>query len=523
MGSAFASAETGTVLVFPFENQSSDRNLDWIGEGVSELIIERLQSEPGLYVFQRDERASGFERLGIPEAANISRATAIKLGWDSGADRLITGRFTAAAADFSIYARIIDLATSASSQEIKVSGKLDDVIPLTNVLSWQVLKMITPGTTTLESDYTSRPPIPRSAFENYIRGILSGDPRWRREYFENAIRLLPQYAAAIFQLGRQRWLEGEFKESNQRLEKIAAADPHYVPAQFIVGLNYYRLGDHTRASTVFTALPQTYDVMVNLGAAQSAKGDPAAAVATWQRAADRDPFAVEAVFDVGYGHFIKGEMDAAAKGFEQSLRLQGRDAEAMFLLGRSLERLGRSEDAQKMITQATRVSPRLERLLNQPPSKLERLRTTANITSLRTGDALNLWTQDRLKRRAKGQDLASWLEYVQTQIESQFYGDAIREVKQAILVYPVSSDAHLLLGQIYERQRNYDQAVTEYELSISLRPSADSYVMLAKVYRSLNQNALALRAIDQALRLEPAHAGALALKAELQKPPKKQK
>ena len=54
LGSALAFAGTGSVLVFPFDNESNDRNLDWIGEGISELIIERLQSEPDLYVLQRD-------------------------------------------------------------------------------------------------------------------------------------------------------------------------------------------------------------------------------------------------------------------------------------------------------------------------------------------------------------------------------------------------------------------------------------------------------------------------------------
>jgi len=522
-GSTLACAETGTVLVFPFENQSNERNLDWISEGISELIIGRLQSEPGLYVFQRDERAGAFDRLGIPEPTAVTRATTMKLGWDTGADRVVTGRFTASQANFSIYARIIDLATYAASQEVKVSGKLDDVIPLTNALSWQVLKMIVPVTRTLESDYTSRPPIPRSALENYIRGLLSNDPRRRNDYFENAIRLLPQYGAAFLQLGRLKQLQGQFRESNQRLEKIGPSDPSYIFAQFAIGLNDMKLGDYSHAVSVFTGLPQTYDVLVNLGDAQSGKGDSPSAIAVWRRAADADPLAVEAVFDIGYGYFIRGEIDTAARRFEQTLRLQGRDAEAMFLLGKSLERLGRIEESQKLISQAIRISPRLERWLAQPLPKLERIRANANITSLRTGDTLNLWTPARLARRAKGQDLKTWLDYVQSEVDSQFYGEAIRELSQAMHAYPNSPDAHMLMAQIYDRQKSYDQAVGEYELSISLRPSVDAYVMLAKVQRLLNQNALALRAVEQALRLEPSNAAALAMKAELQKvTPKKE-
>src|SRR5215510_12497570 len=86
-----------TVLVFPFENLSSDHTLDWIGEGISELIIERLQPEPGVYVYPREERIAVYEKLGIPENSIVSRATALKLGWDTGADQVVTGRFSATA------------------------------------------------------------------------------------------------------------------------------------------------------------------------------------------------------------------------------------------------------------------------------------------------------------------------------------------------------------------------------------------------------------------------------------------
>jgi tetratricopeptide (TPR) repeat protein len=468
---------------------------------------------------QREDRLTGFEKLGLPETAIISRATAMKLGWDSGSDYVITGRFSGGANDFSVYARITDLASSSASPEIKVTGRLEDVIPLTSALSWQLLKVIVSTTQTPESNFTLRAPLPRSAFENYIRGLLNNDPKRRTEYFENAIRLNPRYSAAIYQLGRQKYLEGDFKASNQILEKLASTDREYPSAQFIVGVNNYRLGDYARAAKSFAELPQTYDVLVDLGAALSAKGDPGGALSAWKKAAELDPFADEAVFDIGYLSFVRGDFENAAKSFEQTLRLQGRDAEALFLLGRSYERLGRTEDGQKTIAVATRLSPRVERWLAQPLPKLDRLCITPNTSSLNAPGATRIWTQDRLARRAKGQELSAWMEFVQSQADSQMYGDAIRELKELMLVYPSSSDAHILMGEIYDRQKNYDQAVVEYDLSIALRPSADSYVLLARAHRALNHNAQAIRAVDAALRLEPGHPAALALKSELQKVP----
>src|ERR1051326_1914582 len=87
-GASTVWADSSTVLVFPFENQSNDRTLDWIGEGISEVIIGRLQPEPGVYVFSHEERLAAYEKLSIPETAMLSRATVLKLGLDNGADNV---------------------------------------------------------------------------------------------------------------------------------------------------------------------------------------------------------------------------------------------------------------------------------------------------------------------------------------------------------------------------------------------------------------------------------------------------
>src|SRR5262249_50913704 len=149
-----ARADSSTVLVFPFENASNDRTLDWIGEGISELIIARLQTEPGVYTFPREERLAAYEEDGIPEWNVISRAAALKLGWSYGLDNIITGTFSGTADDFHILARLVDMEAGAAS-EIRAEGKLQDVIPLTMTVSWQLLRKIIPGTASPESDYTA--------------------------------------------------------------------------------------------------------------------------------------------------------------------------------------------------------------------------------------------------------------------------------------------------------------------------------------------------------------------------------
>jgi tetratricopeptide (TPR) repeat protein/TolB-like protein len=442
-----AHADSSTILVFPFENLSNDRTLDWIGEGISELIVERLRPEPGVYVFSRDERVAIYDRIGIPETANVSRATALKLGWDTGADNTITGTFSGTSENFHITARLVDMEAGASS-EVQVEGKLDEVIPLTMTLSLQLLKKIVPGTASLESDYTARPPTPRSAFENYVRGVLNQDLQKRIELLQTAIRLYPQYSAALFQLGRAYHLQREFRMSNQWLQKLPDSTPDRSQVQFMIGLNFFYLGDYPHAITAFQYLPPIYDVLLNLGAAYSQKGDAASAMTAWKRAAMIDPLASDAFFNMGYLSFTRNDYDAAEKSLINSLKLRGRDSEALFLLGRTYEKLGRSDESQKLIAQATRLSQRVERWVTQPLPGLERFVTT---TSFRTHE--DTWNDKRLARRARGQGATVWLDAIQTDMDAHMFGEALRELRDVMRIFPDSTEARSLLDQV-ERQRN---------------------------------------------------------------------
>src|SRR5262249_3585861 len=123
-------------------------------------------------------------------------------------------------------------------------------------------------------------------------------------------------------------------------------------------------------------------------------------------------------------------------------------SEALFLLGRTYEKQGRSEEARKLLAQAVRLSERVERWLNQSLPKLDRFVTTS---IFRAHD--DVWNDRRLARRTRSQDLASWLDIVQADLDSYLFGDALRELRDMLKVFPDSSEARSLLAEV-ERQRN---------------------------------------------------------------------
>lgn len=392
-------AQEVTVLAHRFENQTGERGLDWLGEGLAFLIGEKLGAQRNLYVFGFDERAVAYDRLGIPENIPVSRATAIRIGWDIGADVLVSGRFSGTHQEFRIEARVLDLDASQSRADVAVTGRLDDVIPLAASLASKLAQQLVPGTPLPESDYVSQPPVPRSAFEAYIRGMLATEQQRHFDLLQEAIRLHPQYTAAMYQLGQSYYLDANYKASAELLEKVSAVSTEYPLARFMLGMDYYRLGDAAKAIAVFSTLPPTYDVLINLGAAHALKGDAAAADDAWRRAASVPADTQEAAFNLAYLAFNLGYVDRAADRLNEFLRTHNRDAEAQFLLGRVYERIGRTDDAQRLFTQATRLSPRLERWVGAPLPNLTRLRTQFDATELRQPVGATLWTEARLSRK----------------------------------------------------------------------------------------------------------------------------
>ena len=66
------------------------------------------------------------------------------------------------------------------------------------------------------------------------------------------------------------------------------------------------------------------------------------------------------------------------------------------------------------------------------------------------------------------------------------------------------ASAHSLLGMVYAQQQQYDQAIAEGERAIALDPNnADSYVAQAEVLNFAGRPEEALRAVEQAMRLNP--------------------
>jgi tetratricopeptide (TPR) repeat protein len=351
-----------TVLVLPFFNHSKSGNLDWIGESIAETVRDALGSQ-GVLVLDRDDRMEAYRRLSLRPGAELTRASIIKLGELLDASQVIHGHYdvappppasapasaatppkAASKGSLRITARILDLKRLRQGPEFAEIGALEEISALETHLGWQALEFLIPKSAPSEQEFRrARPPVRVDALESYVRGLLAASPDQRHRYFTQAARLDEKYSQPRFQLGKIYWEKKEYRLAANWLKEVAATDPHYLEAQFFLGLCRYQTSDLEGAGKAFELVAASVplnEVYNNLGAAQSRRGAAAAAQSSFRKALEGDRADPDYHFNLGYSQWKAGQFAAAADSFRAVLDRSPSDAEAVSLLGRALKQEG---------------------------------------------------------------------------------------------------------------------------------------------------------------------------------------
>jgi len=340
-------ARAETTLVLPFFNHSNSANLDWIGESIAKSVNDSLASE-GLLVLDRADRLEAYRRLDLRPGAELTHASILKLGESLDASNVVYGWFellppadhaSQSKGSFRISARILDLKHTRQGQVFGVSGALEDLAGLEVRLGWLTLATVAPRVAPPQEEFLkARPPVRIDAVENYIRGLLSTSPEQRHRLFTQAARLDGHYSPPCFELGKSYWEKKEYKIAADWLERVTRTDPHFLEAQFFLGICRYHEGNFAAAEHAFQLVAASMplnEVYNNLGAAQDRRNDAAAAEASFRKALEGDDADPDYYFNLGYTQWRAGQYDAAQESFRNMLARSPNDQEASALLGRA--------------------------------------------------------------------------------------------------------------------------------------------------------------------------------------------
>ncbi|HVP43919.1 MAG TPA: tetratricopeptide repeat protein [Terriglobales bacterium] len=496
-----------TLVILPFENASKAPGIEWIGESFPEVLGQRM-SIPSLIMYSRSDRMAAFERLGVPLSLRPSRATAYRIAEEMDVDYLVMGRYTFDGQTFTASAQLLDMGKLRLHPEVQESGPLVKLIDIQTALAWDVMRLLNPMLVTSRNGFVkASQPIRLDALEAYVRAMIAGPGPERARQLLAAIRLKPDYYEAILELGKTYFEQREFEQAARWLAKIPKSDASAKEANFFLGLSDYYLGQYEAAEGAFafvaSRLPLT-EVYNNLGVVASRRGQKDA-VGYFERAVEADPADADYRYNLAAALYRAGDRAGAAKQAREALALRPYDSEAKAVLDLATnDAPPQSPGPRGGRTPAARVP-------------LERIKRNYEEASFRQlSQEIENVAELRMAKQPPRVHATYHIERGRELLGRGFVGEAEHEFREAISLDQNNGAAHAGLATVLEATGDVAGARNEARASVRIQPSAEAYLVLARLDLRDNNPAAALQAIGRALALEPDNASAAALQRTVQ-------
>jgi tetratricopeptide (TPR) repeat protein len=522
-------------VVLPFENAGAPAKLDWLGEGLEELTIERLTAA-GEQVYSHAGRAAELERYGLPSGSTFSRATMLRVAEDLDADYVIYGRYAAKGTTLTVEMRVLRMNPMALRPPIQESGPLESLMRLHTRLLWRTLSSGGGHYALSLADFTKRQrPLRMDAFEQYARGLQSGDTDARLAQLHEAARLEPDWLDPIFALGEAYFSKKDYNAALAWFFKIPKTYDRYAEALFFSGVCRLQSNQADLAEQAFHTLQEALknptangadlpEVLNDLAIAQARQGKQAAAQASLRRAAELAPGEDDYSFNLGLLALGTDDAGAAADYFRQAAEREPDSAEDRALLILSLEKAGKNAEADQEREAAKEAFgpnglPVIQ--LSNPSDKKKE--TLARLTRIKTElDVSELHAEpagapvDGASAGAANDTPATRVRRGRQELATGHLDVAEKEFRAVLSGEPANAAAHRGLGEIARRRGKMEDAVRELQASLATRDSAEVRTMLAKIYLDQKKPELARAEAAKALKLAPNYAEAKQLLEHLQ-------
>jgi tetratricopeptide (TPR) repeat protein len=532
-GAASEASQPGIYLVFPFENAGASPRLDWLGEGLEELTIQRL-SAAGQQVYSHTGRTGELDRSGLPPTAKLSRASMLRIAQNMDADYVIFGRFTSDGQALMVEAQILRVSPTRLLPAIRETGPLDSLMDLHVKLLWRLLSANDHAyPRTLEEFSKAQRPLRLDAFEHYVRGLLASDDDPRLRELREAARLEPEWPDPDFAIGDAYYARRDCDSALIWFAKVPKTHDRYVEAVFATGVCRLLMNEPEKAEEVFLSLQGALrnnlvsgadlpEILNNLALARARQNNTVAAVADLRRAAELDPDEDDYPFNLGLLALGANDFVGAANYFREASEREPDKAENRALMILSLEKAGKKAEAdQERDTAAETFGPDALPVVRLDAKKdtllhLERVRSEMDTTALRleivsAGDSANA------AAAAVADTPAAHIRRGRQELSAGRVDAAEVEFRAALAADPGSASAHNGLAEVYRRRGKLEDSAKELQASLAIRDSAAVRTTLARVYLEQKKVDLARTELERALKLAPKYPDAKELLEHLQK------
>ncbi|MEO8679431.1 MAG: tetratricopeptide repeat protein [Vicinamibacterales bacterium] len=509
-------ADVTTVLVLPFENTRQEPRLAWMREGAALLLSDYLEAA-GDVAIDRDERIRAFDRLQLPAAAVLSRASSVKVGQAVSAVAVVSGRLELVGAELVAHARVIRLDTGRLLPEVEARGPLADVFEIFRGLAQQLKGAATPPIAV--SDRV--PPSPQ-VFELYVKGLIAETPSAELAFLEQVLKAAPQFDRARLAIWQVHTEAGNHLRALDIISRVTPASRLSREARFLGALSMTQLKRYDDALQALRALQteQRSAAVANaIGVVELrrfATPQPGRATYYFSQATELDPTDGDLFFNLGYAYWQEHDAKAAIYWLREAVRRDPGDGDAHFILSAALQQTGATAEASRERELALRLSSKYASWDAKPaggdpvPRGLERLddelsQSAARVDLLITANGQR--EQDTLAQ--------FHLDSGRRAYEREADREAIDELRRALFLSPYLAEAHLLLGRLFLRGGRTEDAIEALKIALWSEETVAAHVALGEAYLQAEDHTLARAEADRALALDPKSADGLRLKARL--------
>jgi Tfp pilus assembly protein PilF/TolB-like protein len=535
-----ASSQQGLYLVFPFENNGSSPRLDWLGEGLEELTIQNL-SDAGEQVYSHAGRAAELERYGLPTSAKLSRATMLRIAQDLDADYVIFGSFNSDGTNLTVNSRLLRVDPPALIAPVSETGPLTSLMDMQAKVVWHSLVANDKSYPLSLAEFSkSMRPLRLDAFEHFVRGLLANDDEPRIRELREAARLDPAWPDPAFALGETYAGRGDCDSALPWFSHVPKTHPHYVEANFAIGVCRLQLNQPDKAEQVFVALQSSIrgtdgpnanrsvsggdlpEILNNLGLALAREGKTQDAQADFKHAVELDPDEDDYPFNQGLLAFRANDFNAAAASFREAVQREPDNAEDRALLIQSLDKAGKKAEAdEERNAVAEALGPNALPTVHVDPksdaqSHLDRVKTDLDVTTLRLEVLSSGTPPSPVSTNGESTSASSHIRQGRQELVGARLELAEAQFRAALATDPNNASAHLGLAEVNRRRYKFDDAITELQASLKSRDSAVVRTTLARVYMEQKKFALARAEAEKALALAPNYSEAKQLLDHLQ-------
>jgi tetratricopeptide (TPR) repeat protein len=294
---AHADPKLRVVVIVPFDGTALEREEQWMGEGVAQILALGLTQHPAFVQIERPRlRAAGRPDVWS-EAAVVQAARAVR------ADAALFGRIERREGNLAVLPRLVELKASGTDGTENLepvtapAGELFGRLAALPVAYVRTLRVPLTDTEAARIEKAARPTRVPRAFELFARGQIAA-MRGDQESNEAAVDLL---------------------------SRAIEADPSFVVAHYTLGVVHSALGNRWKAAAQFRAstqadasYPEPYKALGDLFLSQPRRLFDQA-VEAYSKAIELRPFFADAYVGLGDAKAAKSDIDGAVVAYQKAL------------------------------------------------------------------------------------------------------------------------------------------------------------------------------------------------------------